>query len=136
MTINTWNPSTETNTSDANNIDLPFLHSIIERVHTEGIDNIEQWLSTEVQQQQHMLMQQDKESWVSISSTLANEDIIALIKFFTLAEMCYPQWEAGEKSPVIGLAKTLRKKDSGFDKDLLKWIKANTRNKYLPYGPL
>ena len=135
MNISTWDPNANTEKSH-DNIDANFLNAIIKRVHVEGLENVEQWLSKEEQQQQQTLMQQSKESWLTISSTLSNDDITALIKFFTLAEICYPQWEAGEKSPVIGLAKTLRKKNGGLEKDLLKWIKSHTRNKFLPYGPL
>ena len=42
-------------------------------------------------------------------------------------------WEAGNKSPVIPLVKILKERGD-FEADLRKWIKSNTKNRYLPNG--
>lgn len=68
---------------------------------------------------------------------LNSDDISNLIRFFTLAEMQLPGWEAGKSSPVIYLFKLLRKKtdvDAEALKALRSWIKTNSDNRYLPNG--
>ena len=68
---------------------------------------------------------------------LDSDEIANLIRFFTLAEMQLPGWEAGKTSPVIYLFKLLRKKadvDAEALKTLRSWIKTNSDNRYLPNG--
>ena len=62
-----------------------------------------------------------------------SETIISLVRLFTLVEEQVSGWEAGSKSPVIPLVKVLRARDD-FEVELRKWIKANTKNRYLPNG--
>ena len=58
-----------------------------------------------------------------------------LIQVFTLGEMQYPSWVAGDKSPVIALVKELKRRGA-YDPAITRWIKANTTNKFLPHGSL
>ena len=58
-----------------------------------------------------------------------------LIRVFTLGEMQYPSWAAGDKSPVIALVKELKQRGS-YDAALTRWIKSHTTNKFLPHGSL
>jgi len=81
------------------------------------------------------------ESWVMMVGPAAwegvreldSDSIIALIQVFTLLEEQISGWEAGNKSPVIPLVKMLKERGD-FEADLRKWIKSNTKNRYLPYG--
>lgn len=81
------------------------------------------------------------ESWVMTAGPTAweaaeakdSETIISLVRLFTLVEEQVSGWEAGSKSPVIPLVKVLRARDD-FEVELRKWIKANTKNRYLPNG--
>lgn len=72
------------------------------------------------------------DQWV-IAEPLTTDELVALIRFFTLAEMQFTGWDGGKDSPVIPLVRMLKSRD-GFTADLRKWIKANTDNRYLPYG--
>jgi hypothetical protein len=73
--------------------------------------------------------------WQERSATLEEEQVRDLIRLFTLGEECYPQWAAGSKSPVIALVREL--KNRGIDsRELTRWIKAHTSNKFLPHGSL
>lgn len=64
---------------------------------------------------------------------LDSDTIISLVRLFTLVEEQVSGWDAGNKSPVISLAKIL--KERGYlEADLRKWIKSNTKNRYLPHG--
>jgi hypothetical protein len=78
------------------------------------------------------LMKLGAEDW-QVAEALETEEIECLIRFFTRAEMEFSGWDAGKTSPVIYLAKILKKRGE-FDPDLKKWIKANTDNRFLPNG--
>ena len=73
--------------------------------------------------------------WQAPLAALADADIIALLRLFTLAEGVFAGWHAGAKSPVIVMAAALRQRDA-YPADLTAWIKANTDNRFLPYGNL
>ena len=78
------------------------------------------------------LMRCDEKDWARVQS-LPTDEIMALVRFFTLVEAQVPGWDAGGKSPVIPLVKVLKSRDA-FGADLRRWIKSNTKNRYLPYG--
>jgi hypothetical protein len=73
--------------------------------------------------------------WQERAQGVADDDAIALIKLFTVAEGKLSGWQAGAKSPVIPLAAMLKKRHA-YPQELTRWIKANTDNRYLPYGNL
>jgi hypothetical protein len=80
------------------------------------------------------LAQVDAKIWQPTAAKLSFDQIHKLIKIFTLAEQ-QGDWNLGEKSSVIPLFKILRKAQ-GVDRELVKWVKAHTDNKFLPFGPL
>ena len=69
----------------------------------------------------------------NLQGQLKDDDLISLVRLFTLLERDLSGWDAGSKSPVIPLVKLLKARGS-FDPALRKWIKANTSNRYLPHG--
>ena len=73
--------------------------------------------------------------WRAALENLRDDQVIALIRFYTLAEGRFPAWKAGSNSPVIVLAKALRARGA-WPTGLTAWIKAHTDNKFLPYGSL
>lgn len=73
--------------------------------------------------------------WQGAAGNLGDDGLIALIRFYTLAEARFPSWRAGANSPVIVLAKALRQRGA-WPADLTAWIKEHTDNKFLPYGSL
>ncbi len=72
--------------------------------------------------------------WVAVAETLEDADLEKLIRLFTVAERL-PGWEAGAKSPVIPLARQLKKRGR-YPEALTAWIKSQTDNRFLPYGSL
>ena len=134
MSLGSWDPKAEQAKADFQ-IDSTQLKRFIDISQQQQLEQLSELLSPTEQQIQSALMQQDKDNWLNVAEALDNEELIALIRFFTVAEQL-PGWEAGEQSPVIPLAKTLRKRGQPLDKTLLLWIKANSSNQYLPYGPL
>ncbi|MGE0624211.1 MAG: hypothetical protein AB7I04_05670 [Pseudomonadales bacterium] len=75
-----------------------------------------------------------KTDWQAATADLDSKDLIALIRLFTLAERL-PGWESGARSPVIPMARLLKSRGD-YPDDLTAWIKANTANRFLPYGSL
>lgn len=73
--------------------------------------------------------------WSEVVSALTTIEIIAVIRLFTKGERTYSAWTAGAKSAVIALVKELRGRGE-FEASLATWIKANSDNRYLPYGDL
>ncbi len=78
--------------------------------------------------------QDEKADWKAAAADLDSAGLIALVRLYTLAERL-PGWEAGPRSPVIPLAAELKKRGD-YPDDLTAWIKANTDNRFLPYGSL
>jgi len=136
MAIETWDPTQPAKTNDGYAIDDVFLQRIIDFMTTQKNHDVRSFLSAEDQQYHQPIILQPKEEWFAKKSLLSTDDIIALIRFFTLAEMQYNHWRAEERSPVIWLTKILRQKGGKIDKDLLLWIKTESDNKFLPNGAL
>lgn len=76
----------------------------------------------------------EQADWQQAAAGLDSASLIALIRFFTLAERL-PGWESGARSPVIPLARTLKARGA-YPDELTAWIKARTGNRFLPYGSL
>ena len=73
--------------------------------------------------------------WLAPTEVLTVDELISLVRFFTLAEARLPGWEAGAKSPVIAMVRQLKARGQ-YPTDLNSWIKENTKNRFLPYGSL
>lgn len=73
--------------------------------------------------------------WAEAAEPLPDDDVVALIRLFTLAESRLPGWEGGDASPVIPLARLLKRRGR-YPADLTGWIRANSDNRFLPYGSL
>ena len=81
---------------------------------------------------ENWVMTAGPKSWEA-AETLNSDTIIALVRLFTLVEEQVSGWDAGNKSPVIPLVKILKERGD-FEANLRKWIKASTKNRYLPNG--
>lgn len=75
------------------------------------------------------------DAWREAAAAHDDEDLVSLIKVLTVAEATLPGCDAGAKSPVIPLAAELRRRHA-YPDDLTVWIKAHTRNRFLPHGNL
>lgn len=61
--------------------------------------------------------------------------LVAWLRALTLAEMQVPGCESGARSPVVALARLLRKRGA-YPPSLTAWIRAVSTNRFLPYGSL
>jgi hypothetical protein len=136
MTTGTWDPTAPTENSTSYTLDIEFLKKIIHAMGDNTDIEVSCYLTADEQKTHSPIMRLSKATWFAFKEALSNKDILALIKFFTLAEMQLNDWSGEEHSPVIWLTKILKQKGGNIDKDLLLWIKSNNDNKFLPYGAL
>ncbi len=81
------------------------------------------------------LMKLPADVWAPLIAVQDDVTLIRIAKWLTVAEMKLPGWEAGARSPVIAIVRELRRRNA-YPKELTAWIKANTTNRFLPYGSL
>ncbi len=81
------------------------------------------------------LMTAAADVWTAGVDAASSRELIGWVRFLTLAEARLSGFEAGAKSPVILIARVLRARGD-YPEDLTAWIRANTDNRYLPYGSL
>lgn len=125
MTVDSWQPVQAATQIEAND-----LEKLLQCAQTTDFT---QNLTAECKWIQPLAMLATKK-WDEICQSLNNEQLISLIKLFCKAEQDL-NWDLGDKSPVIALFKFYRKQ-SGIDKELVKWVKNHSDNKFLPFGPL
>ncbi len=135
MSIGSWSPNTDKDEANYQ-LEPALLQDFIRVGRDQQCAGLEQLLSQDQQQVHSPLMQLPREAWLAATDSYDKDDIIALIRFLTLAEMKYSGWQAGAESPVIWLTKALRQRGEKPSRELLLWIRANTDNKFLPNGAL
>lgn len=132
MSLGSWSPDAE-NAKSSLRIEAETMQAFIAYSRNDQLAQIDQLLAADQQQILSGLMQLEREQWMQFAKTLEDEEIIHLIRFFTVAEQL-PGWQSGDKSPVIGLAKTLRQRGKKLERELLLWIREHSDNRFLPYG--
>jgi hypothetical protein len=132
MTIGSWDPTaTETFT-----ISSEILAKFSRLANSDQLTELGAQLSSEEIQQQAPIMRLDFQQWENAAADIDSQTLIALIRFFTIAEQQLSGWEGQEKSPVIYLNKLLKLRKEPLDKDTLLLIRANSNNRFLPNGAL
>ncbi|MCF7980610.1 MAG: hypothetical protein K9K86_01395 [Pseudomonadales bacterium] len=130
--IGNWDPNQDQ--KDKSIIDQHILQRFIAISEAGQLAQLNQQLSQQEIDDNRPLMKTHKDVWAQAAEKLNNEQLIQLVRFFTLAEEQLPGWEAGSLSPVIWLCRTLKSRGAFPDQDLIQWIKQNSSNKFLPYG--
>lgn len=128
MTIGVWQPS------NSKHIDLQKVKEVVEIASSIDLSDLENALPREFVLSETGLMKKQSDDWACLHE-LENNDLVILVRFFTLAEMQLAGWEGGSLSPVIYIVKVLRKRNA-FESELRKWVKSNTDNRYLPNGAI
>jgi hypothetical protein len=126
MSIGTWEPEKR------NQIDLDKLKRLLDSFANVELENLPDSLPAEVIESDKWLMKCQAKDWKA-AEELNDDQLVLLIRFFTLAERQLPGWDGGKLCPVIYLVKILKQR-SAFDAELRQWIKSNTDNRYLPNG--
>jgi len=134
MTLGSWDPAAETQAQHLQ-LNPSTLAQLIAYSANDQLDQLEQHLTGDKGQVLSGLMKVEHSAWQKACEALSDDELLHLIRFFAVAENL-PGWEALEKSPVIPLAKSLRKRGVKLDKALLQWLRDVNNNRFLPYGPL
>ena len=133
MSVGSWDPNLHKADTSVT-ISTELLARFIAISQQEQLNRIGDCVDAEQQQLYAGLMTLPQKAWEDAVSALLEADIYHLMRFFTVAEMQLPGWEAGDKSPVIWLNKILKARGEPLGKDQIQWIKQHTRNRFLPYG--
>ena len=134
MSLGSWDPAAEAAAHQIK-IESAVLERFISYSQDHQLEQLEQLIFGDESQRLSGLMHIDHDTWSTAAESLANDDLLHLVRFFAVAENL-PGWEAGAGSPVIPLARTLRKRGVRLDKTLLQWLHEVSDNRFLPYGPL
>ena len=134
MSLGTWDPSLASSNAE-NLLSADTLDRLIGYDRENQLHQLDELLSSDEQQRLAALMKVDHETWRGVAEPLADAAVIHLLRFFAVAENL-PGWEAGAQSPVIPLARVLRKRGARLDKPMLQWLREVNDNRFLPYGPL
>ncbi len=134
MSIGNWDPNAE-QTNQLFNVERSNLDAYIELSRTNKLNELPTLLSSHQQQTQSACMQLSQDQWFTAAELFNNEEIQHLMRFFTIAEQL-PGWDAGAHSPVIWLGKLLKQRGVGINRELIIWIKSNSKNQFLPHGAL
>lgn len=134
MSTGSWDPSAQA-ASNAITPEPALIERLISLSRDEQLAEIAVLIDATEQQTLAGLMRLEHSTWESVGAKLSDEGVLHLIRFFAMAENL-PGWEAGEKSPVIPLARILRKRGVKLQRELLQWLREVNQNRFLPYGPL
>jgi hypothetical protein len=72
--------------------------------------------------------------WTASASTLSRDELAALVRALTIAEVILDGWTAGSVSPVIWTYRVFQLKFADQANVLADWVLSRTANEYLPYG--
>ncbi|NQV66167.1 MAG: hypothetical protein HQ497_12465 [SAR86 cluster bacterium] len=130
MTIGVWQPA-KADAEKGLSLDDLKAYAVL----TDGaLENLATSLSAAQIGGDGRLMRLDEAPW-QVATALSDEELVNLVRFFTLAERQLPGWDGGKQSPVIYLVRILKQREA-FTPVLRQWVKANTDNRYLPNGAL
>ena len=130
MSVGSWNPGEE-------HVDTVLTIKQLQRFASLGtgdtLDNLDGLLSDE-EKSLSEIMRWDSDRWVPLLEQLDSDALIALMRFFTVAEMKLAGWDAGLQSPVIVINRLLKTRGYRLERELLVWIRANSSNRFIPNG--
>ncbi|AKH70104.1 hypothetical protein IMCC21906_02449 [Spongiibacter sp. IMCC21906] len=133
MSVNDWTPDTQLAQQQ---IDSQWLKKCIAMSQANALETMAEQIDAADLREKAAYMRLPPEQWQAATTHFNNDELIALIRFFTRAEMLLSGWEAGNSSPVIALNKALRQRGEKLSKETLLWIRANSDNRYIPNGAL
>ena len=114
---------------------LSDVHRKILGVAIKALDRPQLGLSAEQQDSIRQAVRASAESWRHFAQEQSSAEITNWIRALTRAEMTLSGFELGARSPVIALVRLLKQRRE-YPDDLTEWVKANTDNRFLPYGSL
>jgi hypothetical protein len=74
-------------------------------------------------------------AWLKAIEDFTDVQILNLCMLFTVGEMKFSTWTFGSKNPTIYFLRQLKAENRAAEKDFVRWLKKQTDNRYIPYGP-
>ena len=115
-------------------IDKELIAKCIEIGKKENFAALEALFSPEEVEQKGSIMRQGFQLWYDIADSLTEEEIVALMKTFTIAEKTLKGWRAGSVSPVGWLGRKLVERNEVLADKVAKLVLSHTDNPYLSFG--
>ena len=135
MSLGSWNPA-DGSESLIYQVD-PAVLAQCETFATNGNwTALPAWEKTSRPSNACQMMKLDATQWEPALEPLDENTLLNLVRFFTAAEQQLPHWHGGDKSPVIWIARLLKKRGTPLSRDTVLWIKGNSDNRFLPNGPI
>jgi len=106
-------------------VDKNLIDKLIEIGKKEDFAALETLFSPEEVERKSNIMRQDFQPWYDIADSLTEEEIVALMKTFTIAEKTLKGWKAGSVSPVIWLGIKLKERKFEHLDKIREWVKNN-----------
>lgn len=135
MALGTWNPA-DGSEQLAYRPDPSLIAACATFAQTDDWTGLADWVATHLPADANQMMKAEREAWQPCLVDQNRNTLLALAKFFTVAEQQLPHWHGGDKSPVIWIARHLKQRGEPLDRDTVLWIKAHTDNRFLPNGPI
>jgi hypothetical protein len=112
MSLGSWDPAAES-AAYHQQIEPATLDRFIAYSRDDHLDQLDQLIQGDESQIMAGLMLIEHSAWLEAAESRPDEDLLHLIR-----------------------AKALRKRGTRLDKDLLRWLREVSDNRFLPYGPL
>lgn len=112
------------------------LARLIDIGRREAFDDFQQLLADFPRARSGNFMRQGHSEWYEVARQYSSDDVMALIKAFTVAERDLPNFNCGSVSPVIQLYHYLLDLSQDELTELRDWVVVHTHNDYLPFGSL
>ncbi|MCE2437567.1 MAG: hypothetical protein J4F97_06110 [Pseudomonadales bacterium] len=100
-----------------------------------GMDHPDLGLSKKEQAELLAAARKKSDTWQQLAVESSAEDVCSWVKALTLAEGRLSGFALGPNSPVIVLIRHLKRRGV-LPAELLRWVRAHTTNRFLPYGSL
>jgi hypothetical protein len=135
MTLGSWNPE-DGSESLVYSLDPTALAHCAAFAAAGNWTALPAWEKATLPNNASQMMKLDSAQWHPLLDNLDDATLLNLVRFFTVAEQQLPHWHGGDKSPVIWIARLLKKRGTPLSRDMVLWIKGNSDNRFLPNGPI
>jgi hypothetical protein len=129
--VDTWHPTEQKTNVPAEKLlalaslisSKESLQADVMRLNSADIDLISSYLNA------------PQSAWLKAIENFTDTQVLNLCMLFTVGEMKFPTWTFGSKNPTIYFLRQLKAENRAAEKDFVRWLKKQTDNRYIPYGP-
>ena len=129
--VDTWQPTEQKTTISAKR--LSYIASLVS--NQESIQEDVMRLDSSDVELINSYLHLPQSVWLKAIENFNDSQVLNLCMLFTVGEMKYPTWTFGSKNPTIYFLRQLKTEKRPAEKDFVRWLKKQTDNRYIPYGP-